>query len=182
MEERTEHQSSTYINQNNMANATFLQMRLDMESVIDKVDKFLSNVRTILKYDPKKDSYYEQEVKLGDPIVNTKGRSILINIIYMRINHHVVQGNFKEEHFNNFIQRAREEITEQIIINCYEWNIAENNLNLVIDTLMAFIEPFMSRLIGNKERDSYMQQFQTKEVISNESRKNPFSNFAGGIK
>lgn len=154
----------------NVIDPTFLQLRLDTERIIDKIESFLSAKRSKLRKD-KNGEYIEEEVEYGKALANKKGITGILNMIHMRINHHTVQGNFKEDHYLDFIKRQREELTEACVINCYDWGIEDNKIALIVDTIMGFIEPFISRVINNKERDSYMQTFESKEVVDQRNKK-----------
>lgn len=159
-----------------------VQLRLSTEEILGRIVAFLSGKKLKVKFDSKLNQYIETEIKVGEPIVNSKGCAELSQTIYLRINHHVVQGNFDKEHYGSYLERSRKELTEQIIINCYEWEIADTKLNKVIDDIMAFIEPFVSRLIDNEERKSYSTQFQTRELISeNHKKNNMMSELAGSF-
>jgi len=63
---------------------------------------------------------------------------------------------------------------EMLMINLYNYEIKEEEYQMIIDSLMNLIIPFMTRLLGNKERSSYGETF--KEVSSStasDSRKFP---------
>lgn len=173
-----EEYNNTYqTNAAQLENPTLVSLRLDMERTINKVEDFLSAKR--VKYKIVDNEVIEEVERIGQPLANEQGINQILNIIFMRINTHVVQGNFTENHYYDFIERARKEIAEQVVINAHDWEIKDNHLNLVIDTITSFIEPFMSRLINNEERKSYIQQFQSREVYST-GKKEPNLTIGGG--
>ena len=177
-EDKETHESRGFQNQfNSFENASIIQMRLDTEPLLKQIENFLSGKRAYLSKDG--ENYVEAEKKVGKPLVNSNGVNMLLHIIHMRMNHHVVQGNFDKEHYYMFLERSRKELVDQVTVNCYNWAIDDNDIELIVDTIMAFIEPFTSRLIDNKERESYMQQFQMREVIN--QGKGGLSSFANGI-
>ena len=47
--------------------------------------------------------------------------------------------------------------------NLYNWGIEEDNYGQICNTIMNLMQPFVSRLINNKERDSYAQSIRVAE-------------------
>jgi len=176
----TDQQTNTLsTNQFALMNYSFIQLRLDTEQVLKKIEYFLSAKRVYLEQN-KEGEFFEIEKEYGKPLANRRGIIGILNMIHMRINHHVVQGNFKEDHFYDFIKRQRQELASACVINCYEWGIEDNKIEVIIDTIMSFIEPFISRCINNEERKSYMQTFESKEVVDRD-KKGALQQFGGGI-
>ena len=78
------------------------------------------------------------------------------------------------------LARSRKEVAETIILKCYDWNIRDDNLNGIIDTICQLIEIYLTRTIDNKERESYSATFkETSSIVQNERKHNPL-NFTGG--
>jgi len=152
-----------------MFNNSFLEMRLSNKELLEKIEYFLSARRSVMKQD-KNGKYYQDIKQIGFPLANEDGINNILQMITLRTDPHVVQGNFKEDHYWDFIKRTRQELTIEVIMNCYEWGIKDNKIGLIIDTIMGFIEPYMSRCIDNEERKSYMQQFISRETISQKPR------------
>ena len=83
----------------------------------------------------------------------------------MIINPQNVQGNLKKEMYDDQVFYARCEITSAIIRNCVDWEIQDNKLKMIIDTILRSVELYLTRLIDNLERESYKGGFQSREVI-----------------
>ena len=181
--QQQEQQQTSGISTSNQAyiqSASFMMMRLDTRALVKDIKNFLASKEVYLKQDDKGE-FYEEEEKIGRPLANEEGIMKICNIIRMRVNHHVAQGNFKEDHYWQFIMRARKELTETIIMKCYDWEIDDSDLNTVIDEICALIEAFLTRPIGNEERKSYSQQLAAREVITNNPKKNALQEFGGGL-
>ena len=63
------------------------------------------------------------------------------------------------------------EIDETVVKKCYDWEILDSDLDMIIDEICALIESFMTRPLDNKERDSFNNQIQAREVITQPAQK-----------
>ena len=182
MEQDEIHQQSSS-NEAVLLNQNFMQLRLDTRPMIADVKMFLSAIDIQYFQNPDTGEVVEKEVMKGEPLANAKGITAIVNILQMRANHHIVQGNTNRDEYNNALADAREEITEIIIINCYDWGINDSKLNMIIDNILAFLTMFLSRTIDNKERESYQQQFSSREVVHQSNKKESvIQDFAQGIR
>lgn len=180
--ENTQAFSSGQDNSQYVLNNSFMLERLNTRPLVEDIKHFLSNKEVVVLQDQETGQYYEEEKQIGKPLANDEGIMRICNIIRMRVNHHVVQGNFKEDHYWAFIERARKELTETIVKKCYDWEVDDSDLNTVIDEVMALIEAFLTRPVSNLERESYGQQLSAREVIMQDQRKGGvLSNFANGL-
>lgn len=143
----------------------FMHLRLSNQQLIEQVEDFLSAKRRGLIKDSNGEFREFVEPK-GYSLVNEKGLNHLVQIVAMRTNSLVVQGNFTREEYYDFMEMTRKEIALAIMVNLYDWGIEENSFNYIVDNILAFLIPFTSRLIDNKERDSYQNSFKTTELIS----------------
>lgn len=169
-------------NQNQLANPSFIQIRLDTKPLLTDIETFLSAKKSVLK-ERKDGSYYENYEVMGSPLANPEGITALLNIIRLSMmNEHIVQGNLMRDEYMMLLVNARKELTDHIITNCYEWGIDDSKLNMIIDTIMRFFKLFISRVINNEERKSYMQQFVSRESFTQGNKKEPLlKNFAQGM-
>jgi hypothetical protein len=159
---------------------SFMMMRLDTTSLVDDFKNFLSRREDRIVYD-KHGNPFQQTVQVGTPLANDEGIMELCNILKMRINHHVVQGNLKDDHYWDYIKRAREDICETIVKRCEDWDIKDDNLNMIIDELCALIEIYITRPIDNLERTSYGQVIRQSESVVQQQQKGGLFGFASGI-
>tara|TARA_R100001530_G_C4317119_1_gene154695 strand:- start:1386 stop:1961 length:576 start_codon:yes stop_codon:yes gene_type:complete len=165
-----------------LMNPTFLQLRLDTRDMIKDFEYFLSAKRSFVEM--QNGVPVEIERTIGKPLANQEGITAILNMVLLRAHHHCVQGNFKEEHYWENMCKVRKEVAGHIIMNCHEWGIEDSKLNYIIDTLMDFLEKVGSRTIDNKERESYMSQFLSKEQIiaGHEKKDGALQRFAGGFR
>jgi len=145
-------------------NATIIQFRLDTDRILMRIEDFLASKRRVISQD-EKGNFYEKEEQVGKPLANKQGVMMILHMMVSIINPQNVQGNYTEEHYWSYIGHARCELVEELVINRFEWGIADEKVNNIVNNIMRMVEPFISRLIGNEERKSYMQQFQTREVM-----------------
>ena len=164
-------------------NYNLLQIRLDPSNLINEIKMFLNAEIEVINQDA--DNNYKREIiPLGIPKANKKGIATILNWIQMTINPQVVQGNFfadahgKSDMYDNYIEEFQKDLGDMIYINLYNYEIDENEVQSIIDAIMKLVIPFMTRLIGNKERESYGDTF--KEIINNATQQK--SGIAGWFK
>ena len=160
-------------------NPSFAQLRLDTRPMLRDIELFLSAKRVVLKEIDGKT--IEEEMQIGRPLANQDGITALLNIVHLSANHHVVQGNLDDDRYIDLCYWTRIEITNQIVINCVEWGIEDQKLELVIDTLMRFYQTFLTRLLDNKERESYANTMVSKEITGMPQRRGGLRSLIGGV-
>ena len=167
MEDTQEHQDQSMTG-NATSNAfyqsaTALQIRLDTSSVVSSIEMYIKGEKIQTGMNEQK-QMINYVVKIGEPLLNEEGIQFIMNFVGIIFNPQVVQGNFPEvADYEEYIYRTRVDLAEHLMKNLYKYEIKENNYNGMISTLMRFIEAFMSRLIKNKERDSYSTTIKTNE-------------------
>jgi len=132
-----------------------LQLRLNTQPLLDQLEVFLKGQRMVYT-EGEGGRVITQTITLGKRKANDEGVQSIMNYVSALINPAVVQGNFDAEHYDNFIYRCRLEITQDIVTNRGNYEIEGDYMNLIIDFIMALVEPYMSRLLDNKERESYV--------------------------
>jgi len=183
IEQNNEQKQNNFLSSNEAAlmNSSFMEMRLNTNPLIDDIKNFLEsreqstvikNGVPVIKID-----------QIGLPLASPEGIMRLCNIVKMRINHHVSQGNIDDEHYWDFIARSRKEITETVIKKCYDWEIEDTNLNMVIDEISALIEMFLTRPIGNLEREGFAATIkESSSIVQNEKQRGGgLSSYSGGF-
>lgn len=171
----TESENKMYEQANNAAftNANILQVRLNTEPIVQRVEKHLG-VRRV--YFEDEAGNIKEEILLGNnPRCNIKGAEQILSFVENIINPQVVQGNFDEEEYRYYISNARQDLAEEIFIHADDWNIADQDQEFITDSIMNLIKPFISRLKFNKERDSYSNTL--RHVESNTSEAGGFRLF-----
>lgn len=155
----------------NSANA--LQIRLDTQSVIENLEMFLKG--TIMIYGKDEDgNLVTREQCKGKKRANDEGIQSILAYLSSKLNTQIVQGNFAadsagySEQYESYMYHLRTSFTYQVVLNAYNWEIADEDLEYIIDVVMDALEPFLTRLIGNKERESYTDTI--RHVESNTTR------------
>lgn len=166
--------------------ASALQIRLETSQIIENVELFLKGVKLIISQD-EHGKIKSKNVKIGTAKANELGIQSILNWLQLILNPQVVQGNFPVDSpshssmYEDYIYYVRIDLTTAIITNCYNWEIIDEDMDLIIDSIMNAIEPFMTRLIDNKERDSYESTIKHLENNSvREGKGEGFKLFGGG--
>lgn len=134
---------------------SFLQLKLDMQTLHRDIKQFLEGKETIISIDKETMQAYEHSKALGDAYANDEGVQNLYGTIKMIVNEHTVQGNTKDENnLRKFLEGIHEDLTKAVHRNWLSWKIQKNNREFIIDRIMAMTELVLSRTIGNKERES----------------------------
>ena len=151
-----------------------IQFRLDTSEIIQNLQRFLSGVIFVPVTQPDGSTKFEKQ-KVGESLANEKGTQHIINYVSGLINPAVVQGNYEYQQYENHVCRIHKSITRQLVVNYRAWNMKYEDLEMINDVIMNIVETFLSRLIDNKERDSYGVTMRTQES----SRIEPSSKLAG---
>lgn len=181
VEESQEQTSFVSNNQQYNMNTPFMMMRLNTDSLVEDIKNFLSSKERKLTWVDGGEMPKEEVVQIGLPLANDEGIMRICNVVRMRVNHHVVQGNFKEDHYWDYIGRQRKELSETVIKKCYDWDIDDSNLNMIIDEICSLVEAFLTRPVSDGERKSFSNQIQARESVVQQIPKSSWGQFAGGI-
>lgn len=144
-----------------------LAIRLDTQVVIDRVKIFLTGQIQSVVMDENGNPYFQTE-KITQAKANPEGVHSILNMVENVVNTAVVQGNFDDHLFDTYIDFVHDSLLTNIMANLYIWGINENDYEPICDNIMAIITPYMTRLLHNKERESYNQ---TLRVLENQSVK-----------
>jgi len=164
-------QSSNYA----FHNATIIQLRLDTEKVLEKIEIFLKGARIV--YQEKDGNIVGINQETGTPKANDEGIQSIMNMISCVVNSQTVQGNFDHEEYEQYIEEINISLLSAIVTNCCEWDIKDDDIESIINFTMALIRPFMSRVIDNKERDGYTNTM--RHIESNTTATKGFKIFGG---
>jgi len=159
-EVETSYNSVVQTNNKNYVNASALRMRLDTSPIIESIELFLRGAKIVIMQD-ESGGLTSRKMITGTPKANDEGIQTLLNYITSVFNTAVVQGNFPSDSkgvcrmYDDYIEEINEELVKSIINNLYEWEIKEDDVDIIVDFVMKLTIPFMTRLIDNKERESY---------------------------
>lgn len=133
--------------------SSILKLRLDTEKLLENIELFLQGQKIVSVIDngvPK-----IEVVQYGTPMLNSEGVQAIMSYLSLIFAPHSVQGNFKDMDYRNFIKELDNNISCNIMENIEAWDVQISKYNHIIDGIMSAAEMFVSRLIDNKERDSY---------------------------
>ncbi len=155
---------------------SIIESRINPENELKQIAEYITGIRheTVIDEDG---NFRPQLKKVSKPIMTEDGANSFMQCLRLRINKMVVMGNFNKDQYEEFISDTRKELTAMLVVNCYKWGVSktlddggadDSALRPLIDDVMAFIEPFMSRLLDNEERKGLNKQFTSSEkhVIS----------------
>jgi hypothetical protein len=183
-QQQPNYRGSQFVRDNSSYNeASVIQIRLNTDAVIEKVQIFLSGRVTIFETNPENGRITKSVKEMGKRKCNDDGLQAILGFVNSIINSQVVQGNYEIQQYKDHCFFIRNELTKMIVINMYRWQIDTKEAESTIDFIMNMIEPFLSRLVENKERESYSSSLQVKESMnSDRSRGGIFSSIFGGNK
>lgn len=171
MNEQYAQNSQGYMSNNSMyQNLSFLQLRLDIQPLLDNFEQKLHGKRLVpIGYDDNNQMQYAEK-EMGLPYANKEGVRGIMNWIETFINTSSVQGNWNEDEFNDFIFEAHEEFAFIMTENSPFWGLANRNRELLISMVLNLLKSVLSRLKDNLERESYASS--TRIVESNTVNQN----------
>ena len=143
-------------------NANILQIRLNSDYVLQRVKVMLSGEVESIVYDKEGNPIIKRE-QITEALANKFGIQSIQNYVENVINPQTVQGNFTEAQYSFFIAEVHDGLLSEMMNNLYNWGIHEDNYEHICNSIMNLIQPFVSRVINNKERDSYAQSIKVAE-------------------
>lgn len=162
-----------------------LQVRLNTDDILRRIEIYLRGVVVNIKVDA--EGIPQQETtKVGEPKLNELGIQSIMSRISTMINPATVQGNFADdgkgfsEDYEIYIEEAKISLHHELFVNTYRYMVETEDIKPIIDTIMGMVVPFMSRLIGNKERDSYGESLRTIESMTQKNNEGGLTLFKRG--
>lgn len=138
-----------------------LKIRLDTQPLVDQVELFLRGARLIVEQDEQTGKIRTKKLDMGFPKCNDRGVQDLLQWVVMHVNPQTVQGNFyvdkhgSSQKFEDFLYWFRVDLITEIIRNAYNWEIMDDDIEGIHNRICNLVELFLSRLLANKERESY---------------------------
>lgn len=161
MEEFNQRSEVAQSNSMGFDGASALEIRLDTKPILRDIEFFLRG---------KEENFYQEEtgrivsklVDVGTPLLNAVGVQGVLNFCRNLINSQVVQGSTDEKHYLMIVVEVRMEFARLLATNWDKWKYGKTDEEsidprIISNGLMKMIELFLSRTIGNKERESFNQ-------------------------
>ena len=160
-----------------MQEASILKYRLDTKSTLDNLQVYLEGKVDYGGMSQNGELLVETK-KLSKAKANQEGIHGIMAWVRSLISAPTVMGNFVDmNRYDTFIYEAHGSIATMLAVNAPDWEILDGDLEPICDTIMLLVQAFMSRLIQNKERESYMGNMQTMETVVQPQRGGIFSRF-----
>lgn len=148
--------------------ASALQIRLDTDPILQRLEMHLRGFRESIEVNEGQPQIVIKED--GEPLMNDAGIQAILGKLRSIINPQVVQGNFKEEDYGDYLCRHRKAIATDLMNNMNRYGLKEDNYLGVMDLIFSVLEPFISRLRDNKERESYAATIRSVESNTSQLR------------
>ncbi len=176
--EQENKQSDALITNNDDYNtANILQLRLNTEPVLHNIELYLKGQYEQYVQD-ENGNVRMQHTDYASPKCNPQGIYTIMSWLRGTINSQIVQGNFPSFYeLYDYLASFRMNLAENLMINLINYEISENDFEGILDMIMSLMKPFMSRLVQNKERDSYthtLQHTQRSDTVMANKTKFPF--------
>jgi hypothetical protein len=155
--------------------SSVLQVRLDTAPILERIEAYLTGkIQTYYIGENNKPIF--QDKQISQPKANDEGIHWLLNFVSNIINPATVQGNFVSEHiYYQYLFDIHSALILLLMRNMYKWDIKDYDSEPIIETIMAIITPYMTRLLANEERKSYMQTMRVAESSMIEQKTKGFS-------
>lgn len=177
--------NSTTSNNAGFNNASVIQLRLDSSSILENIELYLKGEQ-IVTVRTENGHLMEKRRPIGRPKANGQGVHSILNYVSTIVNPQVVQGNFASEsrgqsaQYDQYVEEVNIDMAKMIVLNMYFWDVREEDIDEICDFTMKLVIPFITRLIDNKERDSYGSSIQHREVSTVSDKPSGLSGFLRG--
>ena len=153
------------VNNQFYTSATALHIRLNVEPLIAKLELDIRGL----------EEHWDEDTeriiikKVGEPMMNEVGIKNYMSFVRSVVNVQVVQGNLDEETYGDYMYKTHMSIAKDLMINKYKYGLEDDNFGGLVDKAMLTIRGFLTRPIGNKERDSYsatMKSIESSQTVA----------------
>lgn len=131
----------------------YLKLRLDTQKLHQDILNFLQGTRTVIEYDGKTGTYYEDTDEIGDSLAGKEGIQALLSFVIALVNPHTIQGNTERKELYKMLFHLEIGLAERLTLNYDRWGIDPENRDHIIDTIMPMVHLVLTRTIENKERE-----------------------------
>lgn len=142
--------------------ASIIERRLDTERELDKIEAFLRGTK-IVGYQEEGGKIIPVFATMGRQKANDEGIQSIMSWLTPHFSAMTVQGNFDRDGFDYFIFDFHTNFAAYLITNLENWQVSEDEYNGIVSLIVSIAIAFFSRLVDNKERESYSQTFKTVE-------------------
>lgn len=156
-------QSATMGNQS--ADSQVMAYRLDPDKLLDRVEQMLAGCTTEPYANAETGKIEWVTRTMGTPQANKLGLQNILFILSSVINRDSVQGNYTKENYEQHVEEIHKQLAVTFALNSDIFGIPDYRREIIIGSIMNVVRTFLSRLIDNKERESYGQTLKTMESV-----------------
>ena len=167
--EENENISGSQVSNEGFTNAGVISLRLDTNPLLESIEANLKGTK-IIGYKENEGAFIPITATIGRAKCNELGVQSIMTWLTPIISPHTVQGNYKTvDDLNEYLIRLEIDFFCYLMINIHKFDIDEYEIDGIVDMIINTSEPFFTRLIDNKERESYGQTMVHRESRSMES-------------
>lgn len=127
--------------------------RIDTSPIIQQIEMYLrGQVYTPYQTD---NGITSIATPSGVPKCNDAGVQAIMGMVSGTVNSMCVMGNIEKEEWKVFVQRFEINLIKELYRNRVRWAIEKGGPRSIKIMVVGCVELFTSRLVGNKERESY---------------------------
>lgn len=156
-----------------------LNLRINPDKLLLDIEIFLKGEKEEL-YEDDNGNVSSRTVKIGLRKANQVGIQSIMSYLKSCLNTHNVLGYFPEDkygyckQYEDYCYYFHTELIEYLMLNMYEYEIDDNEIDGIVDFIMNMVRPFMTRLINGREAQALVQTVKTEEKTSYEPEKKKF--------
>jgi hypothetical protein len=163
--------------------ASIVEKRLDTSELKTNLRYYLAGVKTKTRRNEagELERYQEQDEDLRK--LNEEGIHTVMTLVESTLSSAVVQGNTSEEQYNSIVGDFHEAVYEHLWVQGPRYGLHEEDYEMVVETITHMTRLFLSRTIGDGERDALSNSMTVNEShnVSSDNNSNGFFNgFFGG--
>lgn len=150
--------------------ASALQVRLDMDQQIAEFERYLLGVHTQVVVDELSGQPREVHYRVGEGLVNERGRMAIIGWLQIIANKHTVMGNFLDEDwYGRYMCDLHKDTWCDMMKNRVDYGIDLKKIQGIHSKFMMYVRLLLTRPIGDKERLGMNNTTKIQETTQNNS-------------
>lgn len=147
-------------------NTDALRMRLDNDPLLERLENYIRGTAVEVLVDEKGRPFYKIK-KVCNPKANTTGVYNIMSWLRGVMNTALVQGNIENfDQLRNDCANHRMDFAQTLMVNRHNWGVSKYDIEGIIDLTIIQLKYFLSRLVSNKERESYTATIRHSESSS----------------
>jgi len=162
--------------------ASIVEKRLSTSELKHNIRYFLAGYKTITKRNDAGELIEKQVQDQNLRKLNEEGIHAVMTLVESTFDSSMVQGNTSEEQYNQIVGDFHETIYDHLWVQGPRYELHEEDFDLVVETITHMARLFLSRTIGDGERDALSNSMTVQEShnVSSNSGGGFFSRFFGG--